>query len=156
VRGEGLGESPECGSEPAFWPSEVSDVEPQREDGVIQLSWKVPRHARRCRVTRLEGRVPADGEGEPLACDRQGARDSGVDNGKAYGYRIRTIYADPHLRDSEIETGGVVCIAEPVVPPPPQWRLKWPKWLPREPVVLLSLLLILGLVLVFVLLAIGE
>ncbi|HEU4710271.1 MAG TPA: zinc ribbon domain-containing protein [Pyrinomonadaceae bacterium] len=94
---------------------EVSDFRLDAGDGFIRGSWVFDLPEGRVRVFRREAQPPETGTGHEISISGHSFKDSHLQNGRIYYYRVQVEYRD--ARGSAVLTTGVVESAKPDKPP---------------------------------------
>lgn len=106
-------------SGPHLRTAEVGALTTRPSSGEVVLTWTPPPHCRRILVRRKAGTPPISiQDGEEIPATNHSAHDSGLVNGKGYGYRIAVQFDDPEHPGQTKTTKGITVMVEPVEPPP--------------------------------------
>jgi len=117
VRGGAACHEP-AASGPHLRTAEVDDLEAIAGDREVTLRWKAPPGCRRVEVWRRRGALPErPGDGTAVTVAGNGAHDTGLTSGDAYGYRVVAVFPDPGRPNGETHTEGQTVLATPVAPP---------------------------------------
>jgi hypothetical protein len=107
-----------AGSGPHLRVAEVDDLELVAGSGEVSLRWVSPPGCRRVEIWRRQGSPPArTGDGTPVAVTGSDAHDTGLTDGRVYGYLVLTVFEDPTAPGGERPSAGRTATATPVAPP---------------------------------------
>lgn len=114
-----------AGSGPHLVTSDVKNLTVRGGNREVILSWERPKGCKRVEVWRKNDVVPSrPGDGSRVIVSGDSAHDTGLVNGKTYGYRTFAVFDDPKSPGKEINTLGIGSSAFPVMPPDPVTDLK--------------------------------
>ncbi len=105
-------------SGPHLRTAEVAGLEAVAGHREATLHWQRPTGCRRVRVWRSSPAAPGrPGDGTELTLAGDSLHDTGLINGRQYGYRIVACFADPQRSGDELRTRGETVTVTPVAPP---------------------------------------
>ncbi len=105
-------------SGPHLRTAEVADLEAVTGDREATLRWRRPAGCQRVRVWRASPAAPGrPGDGTELTVSGDSVHDTGLSNGRQYGYLVVACFADPRHPGGELRTDGEAETATPVAPP---------------------------------------
>jgi hypothetical protein len=113
--------SPHCaGSGPHLQRAEVRQVEYTAGDQQVTIKWQPPVGCQSVEVWRREGPAPVKpGQGIRLLRSEDSLLDTGLRNGRSYGYLLVARFQDPHGGGQPLFSDGVKVAATPVELPAP-------------------------------------
>ena len=98
--------------------ADIDDLELLPGPGEVVLSWRRPHGCRKVRVARAAGSPPDRlAAGTAVDTSSNGAHDTGLENGRDYGYLVVAVYDDPSHAGRETLSAGLRRSAQPVAPP---------------------------------------
>jgi hypothetical protein len=107
-------------SGPHLRTAEVSGLRAEPGAGSVTLHWTPPPNCAGIVVRRQEGAIPrSHRDGTAASGDLRSLHDSGLTNGRTYGYRVAAQFTDPQDPRKRITTDGVGITARPTQPPAP-------------------------------------
>lgn len=107
-------------SGPHLRTAEVSCLQAEAGAGSVTLHWTPPPNCVGIIVRRQDGAIPrSHRDGTTVSGDLRSLHDSGLTNGRTYGYRVAVQFADPQDPRRRITTDGVGITARPTQPPAP-------------------------------------
>lgn len=107
-------------SGPHLRTAEVSGLRAVPGAGSVTLHWTPPPNCASIVVRRQEGAIPrTHRDGAAVSGDLHSLHDTGLINGRTYGYRVTTQFPDPQDPRKRITTDGVGVTAQPTQPPAP-------------------------------------
>jgi hypothetical protein len=117
IRG-GAGSHEPAASGPHLRTAEVDDLDAVAGDREVTLRWKALPGCRGVEVWRRRGTSPErPGDGTSVTVAGNGAHDTGLTSGEAYGYLVVAVFPDPGRPGGEQRTSGRTVLATPVAPP---------------------------------------
>ncbi len=105
-------------SGPHLLAAAVENLQATAGDREVILSWKSPPGCRCVRAWRQIGKIPSrPGDGTELSASNSGVHDTGLVNGRRYGYLVVAVFRDPIRPGRDVTVDGQGIMATAVAPP---------------------------------------
>lgn len=106
-------------AEPIVLAGEIEELDAQAGDGSVNLRYRLSPEALGLEAWRKPGAAPTrPGDGIAVALSDTCLIDTGLENGKPYGYLIVTRYKSPKAGGADILSDGTRLVLTPMSPPP--------------------------------------
>jgi hypothetical protein len=117
-RRAGVASTTAARSGPHLRTAEVAALRAEPGAGSVTLNWQPPPNALGIVARRQVGSIPrGNRDGIAQTCGERSLHDTGLEDGRSYGYRISVQFADPGHPKGRITTAGIGITACPQRPP---------------------------------------